>query len=207
MSSPHRRSAQVFIAAIAVGALTLAALAETGSPARKGGIPSSSDAVTIGALARILVSEVATNAPVGGFGEKFSMDVISAVGYQGRVGSSSPATVGDLQSMLSSLGIDAATSHPEEMLTSVRVSQTLNSVRTALPHFQVPEDFRRDGGDRGDPEKPGPCQVARQVCVHGCLNRSPSGTGGTRDGCIQECQAAFEKCLRGQRPPHHDGHR
>ena len=109
--------------------------------------------------------------------------------------------------MLSSLGVDSATSHPEEMLTAARVSQTLNKVRTALPRFQVPEDDRRNGEDSGNPEKPGPCQITRQACVHACIDRSPSGTGGTRAGCIQECQAAFQRCRRDLKPPHHDAHK
>jgi hypothetical protein len=198
MSPFARRVAIALAALVALAGPSRAASPDNGAGASRGGIVDPPAALTLGGLARMVVSEVALNAPAGGFDESFSMGVVLSTGYEGRKNLADPATVGDLRAMLSALGVEAGTGRPEETLTAAQARRTLTGVRGALPRFEVPPVDERAGVSTGNPDRPGPCHVARQACIQDCLSKSPSGTGGTRPGCIQECQAAFRRCRRAQ---------
>jgi len=182
-----------------VAVLSFAAFADNGSPAPTAGVKQPAGALTVGGLARILVSEVALNTPAVGVDEKSALGIMGVIGYDAKRSPDAVATVADLKAMLSILGVSASTQNPEETLTAPRVGQTLNAVRTTLPHFVIPVtdgDGRprtREGTDSG----PGPCQIALQACLTRCREASPSGTGDNGiSGCAAQCQTAFQECRR-----------
>lgn len=187
-----------FCATVALTALSLATFADNGSPSPTAGVKQPVAALTVGSLARLLVSEVAVNSPTGGFDERSALGVMGAAGYDAKRSADSVATVADLKAMLSILGVETSTQNPLEVLTVPRVTQTLNAVRSTLPRFTVPVSGPRRPRPNDDPDsRPGPCQIALMACKNKCLERSPSGTGNTgASGCVQECQAAFEQCRR-----------
>jgi hypothetical protein len=39
------------------------------------------------------------------------------------------------------------------------------------------------------------------ACKNECIERSPSGTGGNRARCIQDCAEAFYKCRKNREKP------
>jgi hypothetical protein len=183
----------------AVAVISFAAFADNGSPAPTAGVKTPAGALTVGGLARILVTEVALNTPAAGVDEKSALGILGAIGYDAKRPTDAVATVADLKAMLSILGVSATTRNPGETLTAPRVGEALNAVRTTLPHFVIPgTDEQGNPTDRGGEDRgPGPCQIALQACQTKCREASPAGTGNNGiSGCIQQCQAAFQECRR-----------
>lgn len=198
---PRRSSG--FIALIACAALILIGFSASSDTAlaadkekKKAETP-----LTIGGLAQRLVAEMAIDAPVGGYDETFSVGVMTYIGYKGSGDVDAPATLGDMQSMLKSVGVTSATASPKQALSSQKVESTLNAVRGSLPKFEVPEGRRRHGRETGrkrNTSAPGPCGATFQICRKQCLQKSPSGrSGGVLGGCVKECNQARRQCRRG----------
>jgi len=196
--------------ATVVAVLSFAAFADNGSPAPTAGVKQPAVSLTVGGLARILVSEVALNTPAVSVDEKSALGVMGAIGYDARRSPNSVATVADLKAMLALLGVSASTQNPEQPLTAPRLGQTLNAVRTTLPHFVIPvtDGDGRPTAREGDDQGPGPCQIALQACQTRCREASPSGTGTQGiSGCLDQCQSAFIECRRRLFGFHTDRHR
>jgi hypothetical protein len=149
--------------------------------------------MSLGGLARRIVTEVALNSPRDGFDESTSLGIVRAAGYSASKPSSAAATVGDLKTMLAAYGVETTTQNPAEILTALKVEQTLNQVRSRMPHYTVPTVVV-PVGETGHGGKPGPCETALMACKLACRQRSPSGTGGSLSHCFSECNAAFDKC-------------
>ncbi|MBI3449163.1 MAG: hypothetical protein HY049_09635 [Acidobacteria bacterium] len=179
----------------ALVAVSFAVFANTDPKSPTGGIKTP-PALTVGGLAKSLVSEISVNAPAGGFDEVNSLGILHAVGYKPAHPSSSPATVGDLQAMLSVFGVNATSQSPEDSLSPERLGMTLTAMRSTLPRFRIPVADDDSPIARDDnPDKPGPCQIAMMACRNKCQEASPSGTGEDGiSGCVQRCQDQFRQC-------------
>ncbi len=191
----HGPALILFMAAV-IAASTAVALAADGtsrSSAREG---KDDDALTVGALAQMIVSEIAIEPPVAGYGEFYSLRVMGAFGYETSRGIDEPATVGDLGEMLSSLGIQGRTGRPDEALLRDRAARTLSSLRGSLPKVRVPEGRRRGERLRVRREhQPSPCLDDFHQCRRDCLQKSPAGRSHNQLGsCMRECQKARKSC-------------
>lgn len=189
------RRSLVFIAAAILGVISLTTFADNGSPSPTAGVKQPPQPLTVGGLAKLVVAEVAVNSPKGGFDERFSLGVMGAVGFDATRSPDAPATLADLKAMLSVFDVETSTQNPQEALTVSRVTQTLNSVRSTLPHFAVPVSGKHAAANATDPT-PGPCLIAFFACKAKCRTMSFSGTGGTLFGCFSECNLALTKCCR-----------
>jgi len=200
------RPVSVTLAACFLATFSLAAVATSNPPDSMGGVGTTPDAITVGQMAKAIVTHVALNTPAGGVDEKYAMGVITALGYRSDRSALARATVGDLQSMLMTLGVETATGHPEEAISQARFSQSMNQVRGSLPRFNVPDASGVEGvdppGRNNTVDPPGPCRVAFQQCKSECFEKSPSGTGDNRGRCIRDCAEAFFLCRKNrERPP------
>jgi len=203
-----KNSLALALFASTVAAISILTYADDGSPSSTAGVKQPSPSLSVGVLAKMLVSEVALNSPTGGYSETSSLGIMRAVGYDPKRSSDAAATVADLKAMLSSLGVESATKNPQQSLTARRVADTLAALRSTMPRFTVPVSDRERTTDTGpaEDERPGPCQIAKIACKARCSEASPSGTGDTLSGCVQACNDAFEECRRrlfSSRPGNH----
>jgi len=151
---------------------------------------------TVGQLAKQLVAEMAIDGPAGGYGESLSLGIMTYMGYHGLSEAAAPATTGDLQQMLSVVGIQSATGDPAHRLSSRSAGMAIEKVRTNLPKFRVPRNPRDLDGQGGHVGAPASCLLVFQACRQTCLDKSPSGrSGNALGGCMQECQAARKECV------------
>jgi hypothetical protein len=186
------RCAQAALAA-AFAIAASATIAGDVSPSPNAGAGEPGSSMSLGSLARRIVSEVALNSPRTGFDEGTSLGIVRAAGYSAGKSSSAVATVGDLKEILAAYGVETTTQNPTELLTALQVEQTLNQLRARMPHYTVPTVVV-PAAETGQAGKPGPCEAALMACKLACRQRSPSGTGGALAHCFSECNAAFDKC-------------
>src|SRR5882724_7404411 len=190
------RNSIAFGIAAALVLVSFAVYANTDPKSPTGGIKTPPAILTVGGLAKSLVSEISVNAPAGGLDEVNSLGILDAAGYKLSRSSSSPATIGDLQAMLSIFGVAATSQSPAEALSPERLGMTLTAMRSTLPRFRIPVADDDSPIARDDnPDHPGPCQIAMMACKNKCQEASPSGTGEDGvSGCVQRCQDQFREC-------------
>jgi len=154
---------------------------------------------TVGNLARQIVSEIALDPPAGGYDEDLSIGILTYLGYHGSSASEAPATMGDLQQMLSVVGVQSSTGNPSRVLSRESAARTIGSMRSSLPKISVPSNPAViERSHTGSPGSDNPsCVAVFQQCRRECLQKSPSGrSGGLLGSCMQECQGARRECAR-----------
>jgi len=215
MTSMRARTLSILSMAALLAVVSLSTYADNGSPSATAGVKTPPEPLTVGRLAGVLVNQVALNSPKGGFSDRSALGIMGAVGFNEDRAADSVATVADLKAMLSTLGIETTTQNPNETLTTIKLSATLDAVRSTLPRFSVPisdpaksrDSLGPDGGGDDGNGRPGPCEISFLACKNRCQERSPSGTGGHGiAGCIQECQKAHHDCDSRMTRFHPEGH-
>jgi hypothetical protein len=186
----------VLLMAAVIAASTAVALAAGETSRSSARETKDDDALTVGALAQLVVFEIAIEPPVAGYDEFYSLRVMGAFGYETSRGIEQPARMGDLREMLSSLGLEGRTGSPDDALSRGRATRTLSAVRDSLPKVRVPEGKRR--GERVRKRRvhrPGPCLDDFHQCRRDCLQKSPSGRSHNQLGsCMRRCQRARKSC-------------